>query len=171
MLTPCARHAHAVHTPRTHTPYSRHIHVHNMRPNTTHAHGQTCHLFALGCQTLAWIGWSIFLLLVITSYTANLAAFLIIQPTPTYILSMSAATTAGTRVCVPGALYETIYRLHPDANLLPDFGGSLASGCSSCAATFYVEQECGALVWALQVAHTRIDSTTRMPHTIRTLGV
>ena len=49
--------------------------------------------------------------------------------------------------------------------------GSLASGCSSCAATFYVEQECGALVWALQVAHTRIDSTTRMPHTIRTLGV
>ena len=66
-------------------------------------------------------GWSLFCLLHITAYTANLATFLVLRATPVAgIESIYDAIAQNKRICVWGAAadYEVISRLHPSANLV-----------------------------------------------------
>lgn len=68
------------------------------------------------------IGWSFFILISISAYTANLAAYLTRQDAPSdYIGSMEQASVQRTRVCVADAIFDQVAALYPRNTLVRAF--------------------------------------------------
>ena len=104
-------------------------------------------------QTMAWIGWSFFILIAISAYTANLAAFMLRADHGHYIRSMTEATALGTRICVAVAVEDELRMRYPEATLIGiSFTGSLEESWN--------QYGCEAVVWSMPVVQ-RSPSTAR----------
>lgn len=64
-------------------------------------------------QTIMYAGWSFFILIVISAYTANLAAYMLRDEAGTYIVSMEAAVLQRSVVCVAMAVKAELQVHHP----------------------------------------------------------
>lgn len=104
-------------------------------------------------QTMAWIGWSFFILITISAYTANLAAFMLRASHGSYIRSMSEAIEQGTRICAAVAVEDELRMRYPEATFVGiSFTGSLSES--------WDQYGCEAVVWSMPVVK-RSPSTAR----------
>lgn len=70
-------------------------------------------------KMIVTLGWSFFILISLSAYTANLAAFLTKQDGfSSYIGSMEQAATSRARVCVADAIYDQVAALYPRNTLV-----------------------------------------------------
>jgi len=70
-------------------------------------------------KMILMLGWAFFILIAVSAYTANLAAFLTKQSNSNdYIKSMEEAATARAHVCVSRQLYDQVTSLYPDNTIV-----------------------------------------------------
>ena len=67
------------------------------------------------------VGNGLFILLFLSAYTANLAAFLIRKDTGAFWTDIDAATAAGAKICVHTMLEPKVRLLYPDTNFHPRY--------------------------------------------------
>jgi hypothetical protein len=104
-------------------------------------------------QTIAWVGWSFLILIVVAAYTANLAAFLLRGSASYYIKSMDQAIAEEKIVCVALAVKAELEIRYPGARLRGlSFSGEFAED--------YTANDCDAVVWSMPVVQ-RLPSTAR----------
>ena len=104
-------------------------------------------------QTIMYAGWSFFILITISAYTANLAAYMLRNEAGTYIASMEAAVYQRSVVCVAVAVKAELQARYPGARLQGvSFTGDLVEE--------YRSNRCDAVVWSMPVVK-RSPSTAR----------
>ena len=97
-----------------------------------------------GSQIIAWIGWAFFCLIVLSAYTANLAAWLGVRTDSPFISSIDVAVEQQARICVASAVLDELEALYPTANFHPiSFSREMN--------VTYVEEKCKAIVWSMPV--------------------
>ena len=102
-------------------------------------------------QTIAYVGWSMFLLLTLTAYTANLAAFLVATPSTNIELrTLSDAAQLDVVVCTPPGLIAMMAEHHPDLTF-QTFPDSATYNSTLFTAT-YRELKCGAMLASIRSA-------------------
>ena len=120
-------------------------------------------------ETLLWVGWSIFVLLTLTAYTANLAAFLIEAPRPSsYIVSLEHADASNSRICLYDSLVGEVRTMFPEIKSTTLFEiPSSVLGAGGALERYYVENGCEGLIQSINEVRRDFDIAS----TICTLGL
>jgi len=96
-------------------------------------------------QTIAWIGWAFLILIAISAYTANLAAFMLTPSVGSYVDSMESAISDNKAICVASAVLDDVQTRYPDAYLvaMPYMWDNLEVDS--------IWETCDAIVWSLDI--------------------
>ena len=106
-------------------------------------------------ELLLSIGWSFFILILTSAYTANLAAFLVHTDVGFFHRDTFEAVRSGARNCLPAVLVPRMRAAHPAADIVSI---SFVSNLSIA----YVENHCDALAWPFGVAKRSHATVTQM---------
>ena len=104
-------------------------------------------------QTVAHIGWSVLILLLVATYTANLAAFLVVSSVPSpSITSLQDAANAKANVCIQAtaAIFITVH--YPDVTWTILDDNFLTNPLKE-----YAERGCDAIVLTMEDVQYGLD--------------
>ena len=115
-------------------------------------------------ETTLWLGWSIFLLLVLTAYTANLAAFLIEAPRPSsYITSLEYADVSNMKICLYDSLIGELRTAFPEIKTSTLFAiPSHILGTDGALERYYVANGCEGMIHSINEVRRDFDMASMM---------